>query len=528
MGQLQIKGPQKFVKAPIPLPPSVVNDVVVSNQNHEDIYIIVQNTHEREFGDILNYLSYSKVKFRISSDKKTLRDMLVKSDLWFNQNNVINEHFSNAPNRFDKLLDRYFNPDLDTLEKTGDDLEDFSLAELSVLEFGDLVYSHVCDNKLKVDIDMQQRALKLSHKRSLCFQALQSNHSRRGDILEILPKLQNEDVILFKYKDTLKKNIESSSRPLGQSKYNTVNLHLEVLNSCSYACAGCYVKRKNELPSNWAEQLNSQLSDSKFTEWNEVVVGPTDIFSASNFNEIFDMQESWMSDVLSRFSAITFNSTLCMSDDEILNKFQKLKSVFPNKQLEFFIIVDINHFLTEDPKYMSWLKRKVDLLEDSNIIFTINTPSFFFWRFEAPGEIAFRHFGKNFKYTPSFFRSNNKKIIKDHLKSWSKNCIGHTNILNYTYDKYFGGETYTTFVYKAGNLFWSPCVIDFVFVDDKKFKLKHSEDVRELRLEKPQGDCVDCPEKTNCQARGVLAVKNYLGSNKCILPDDFTSIKHSA
>jgi len=473
----------------------------------------IDNAHQT-----LDYLSYCSVPFELKKDNTTM-DLYLSKDLWFKQNNIVFDYFKSNQDRLLKLLEFLVNPIRTSFSEKKYGLESFTLSELSILEFDTYIINLIENEKIQVDKDAQIDALKRSIKRQKVMEHLLRGREFR-EISKYLPWEYLKSKEYSKYKDTLKKNIFSSSLPLGEAKRNTINLHLEVLDSCDQKCPGCFVKRRNQITENWISDIDNFLESSSFNDWNEVVVGPTDIFSATNFDSLFKDYD-WSYRSLGRFSAITFNTTLNYPIEEIRKKFSLLKKTFPTKQLEFFIIVDIHQFLFEDESYMGWLKERMDILEDANIILTINTPEVIFWRYDAPGEIAFRRFNKNFKYTPSFFRSNNKSIISQYLKNMNEKSASGTNVINYAYDKNFGGSTYTTFVYKGGSMYWAPCVMDFVFVEDLKLKLKSLDDLNRLRFNESGGDCIDCPEKMSCSTRGVLTVKNHLKTQKCILPRDF-------
>ena len=503
-----------------PLSQKEVFAITSANANQIESYIKLNPDNIENWEDTFRYLSYSDLKFDISFDDPSILEIYLKIELWFQANTLVLNYFIDNRKRLVNLIREFLNPDSNPHKSNFDR---YSLSECSILEFGDFIYDTVSRERITVNIESQIKAAQNCTKRRAILDKLSRPLLNRGGLTELIPDYRNQEAIKFKYKDTLKKNIGSSSLPLGLSHQNTINLHLEVLDSCDQTCPGCFVKRKNKLNKDWSKELDAFLAPASYSEWNEVVVGPTDIFSATNFDEIFT-QESWSSKSLSKFSAITFNSTLNFSDNEIKTKFQKIRTLFPQKQLEFFIIVDIHPFLSEDEVYMKWLKKKMELLEDSNIILTINTPELLFWRFESPGEIAYRWFNKNFKYTLSFFRSNNQKIISRYLRGMNQKCTSSTNILNYTYDRFFGGTTYTTLVYKAGEVYWSPCVVDFVFIEDPYFKISKFQNTEDLRKLKPTGQCLKCPEQMSCQAKGVMAVKNYLKEETCILPSDFSTL----
>lgn len=508
------------IEVDLPLSINVINDIVEKNQKNQNTAVKPSGSSIPTAFGLAGYLSNTYIKFTSSDFIQNISEQIIDSEYWYNQNSVIANYFKENPERLVQFVKSFFKPNMQMLRNGQCDLQEFTLAQCSVMEFSKPIVEILKKEKIDIQLEELKEASRLSKKRSLIYENLRFNFESRGELKNYLNNLLDKNESEFKFRGTLKKNIFASSKPLGCSKYNTINIHLDILSSCSFSCPGCFVRRKNELPDSWWNDVLSKIQNQRYTEWNELVIGPVDIFSALNFDELFT-QKHWNHDLARNFSAITFNSTLIMSDEEISRKFSQLKKIFPTKQLEFFIIVDIDKFLSEDPAYMEFLRKKISLLENSNIIFTINNPEVFYWRFEVPGEIAYRYFQKNFKYTPSFFRSAKPQLIERHLRSWSSNSKEHENILNYTYDSYFGADTYTTLVYKEGKVYWSPCVVDFVFLEAPQFEVHNNDDVLKLRHQKARGQCEGCPKANTCSTKGVFAVKNFLNKDECIMPQDF-------
>ncbi|MFP5387153.1 MAG: hypothetical protein ACLGHN_13825 [Bacteriovoracia bacterium] len=318
----------------------------------------------------------------------------------------------------------------------------------------------------------------------------------------------------------LPRNRNSSSKPLSQSKYNTLNLHLEVLDSCPHTCADCFVKRKNKFTGDDSTFIVNFLKGAEFTEMNEVVFAPTDVFSALNFDEVFN-NDFLRENIIKLFRALTFNTTLKADRRVIIERMGKLRTLYPGKAFEFFILVDIQQFLKQDPEYMSWLKERVELLGDSNVIFTVNIPKKFTYDFTEPARIANEIFGLNFKYTPSFFRSSNTNTQIQHLMEWNRVSTINQRVINYVYDPNFGAHTYTTLVYHESKMYWAPCLIDFSFIAANPFIINSFSEINDGKYQEPTGECKDCPFAIECSSKGVVALKNHLRFQDCILPDDF-------
>jgi hypothetical protein len=505
---------QDSYQALIPLGQSDINKFVVANKLGQALVLDPVPSMRADEDGMINYLSHSYVKFTGKNLTNSMKSKILESQLWFNQNTVIWAYFEANVNELRELLVSYFCPSDELIR---DELGRFSLAMLSILSYEDYIVKWMDHFGILPDVTlMKSLSQKDTLRRKVDFY-LSRDLPSWGRLKGLISYLENPIDLNFKFRDSLKKNINSSSKPIGQSTHNTINLHLEILSDCSFSCPGCYVKRSNFLHDGWWRELEFSIKNIPFTEWNELVIGPVDIFSASNFDKVLS-REIWDQFLGHKFSAITFNSTMNSDDSEILRRVQRIKEVFRGKKLEFFVIVDINKFLSESPDYINYLKSKIALLGDSNIIFTANNPDVFYWRFEAPGEISYRYFQKNFKYTPSFFRSRQKSIIHERLEAWNACSREHENILSYTHDPYFGSSTYTTLVYKEGKLYFSPCVVDFVFLQISSLEIQSPADIDRIRSHRPEGECINCELRSSCSSKGVFAVKDFLQRQDCVLP----------
>ena len=79
-------------------------------------------------------------------------------------------------------------------------------------------------------------------------------------------------------------NSTDPNAPINQD-FLRVEIQLDILNGCESSCPGCFIPRKNKTCD--LSILYNTLKEGTYSP-DEIVIGPTDIFSASNFDELMD------------------------------------------------------------------------------------------------------------------------------------------------------------------------------------------------------------------------------------------------
>ena len=109
------------------------------------------------------------------------------------------------------------------------------------------------------------------------------------------------------------------------------------------------------------------------------------------------------------------------------------------------------------------------------------------------------------------------------------------SILNNMSDPYFGGYTYFNYIFKAGKLYASPFIYDFVFDpndtleiprDDGKYKLEtlfsweQDNIVTQYSCAEYLEECNSCPFLPSCVGKKVLTYMTNHHIINCFLPKD--------
>lgn len=320
----------------------------------------------------------------------------------------------------------------------------------------------------------------------------------------------------------LAKNYRSLAKAPGDTTKITLNVLLEVLDSCAHRCAGCFVNRSNSYAPEELRRFLEWTTHVACTERNEAIFGPTDVFSATNFDEVFRPDGDLVA-FARTYQEISFNSTLNDALARILERTEHLRRIFPGKYLEFFVVVDVEKIYAGDEAYLSQLEAKIRAMGDINLILTANVTENFHQVQDRVVEVAAKRFQTNFKWTPSFLRAKNGAVVGDSIRHWSTHSYLDLNLLDYATDTYFGGVTYKAFAFNRGKAYRVPCLMDFTPVDRAEFELDLSldEDQAPFLTAPPADECATCATRIACGAKGVHQFKKSYGLSGCVMPRHF-------
>lgn len=335
-----------------------------------------------------------------------------------------------------------------------------------------------------------------------------------------------------------------SSKPLRDTSRSTFSIQLEFLDRCDFNCPGCFVKRKNTYTEHDLDVLNNlaeQFSDRGF-EMNEVILGPTDLFGCRNAEEI--ISEPKFATLFKHFHALTFPTTLGSDYEHIKKIVDLMHEKLPDHiYYEVFVVFDMSRYNANDEEYIERFERNLALLKDANIIFAFNIHDTAFDQigYERVSKDVNERYNSHLKMVPSFFRSPNDLKIRSALRWW-KDYMNRviveeqaTAVLNNMADWHFGGYTYLTYTYKAGQLYANPFIYDFVFDPNDAFAIPQKDDGYydiDSVFEWERGnivdqfafaetvDCSSCVHLPSCVGKNVLTYMDAHNIKKCFLPKD--------
>lgn len=326
-----------------------------------------------------------------------------------------------------------------------------------------------------------------------------------------------------------------------------VNFNLDVLHGCRWKCVGCYVDTKAQEGFAAGDLIRFQKLSASFKRRGMVpsilILGPTDVFSASNSLEILKDPDFL---ALSRdYERLTLTTTFLELDDELL---RALAKDYSHLEIEFKIIIDLPVF--NDDGHLSKVARNMERARSSLAAckdFVVHPQLNLF---NAPleklrkamtdyvsiNERSYRFFGQGVDYAVSFGRRDIPKsyqrkafqLLKDtfnkHVKSKEDGRKIHfdagrmediqENIFTYRRGKfYFAPRLYDEYVnfYPRYNIDVEEWSADEFLTFQKNLLLKQY-----ANLEKYP--CGDCAYAANCVSKGVVDFLEFIETDGCLFP----------
>lgn len=362
--------------------------------------------------------------------------------------------------------------------------------------------------------------------------------------------------------DAYRKHI-SGTKPLKYTPTVELDIIFDALDGCVMNCPGCFVDVKNKFTAHDLEniyRLTQEFKDQGI-EANELFLGPTDIFDATNFDQLVD--EPLFDKLIDQYAALTFTSTMLTPYEELKRRVDKLMGLMApyGKRFELFVVLDIEKYLANDRSYLDGFDRNLEVIKniDSRLKKQVNI--FFIANFypEMFDQVSIndlnvmvkRDYGSKFKINPSFARASNSKMIEKQCKMLSdllQNQVDNSTIgsvfLNMV-DIYFGGDTFHALTYTEGRLFVAPFLYEFVALKNNDLEIKSRDDGRfymadvfnkkeDLAIEQynhaatlPQ--CNNCQFLPNCISRNHIQFMKMHNITNCVVPKPLyrTSFKAS-
>lgn len=333
-------------------------------------------------------------------------------------------------------------------------------------------------------------------------------------------------------------------RPVRDANAVTVNLTFDILDGCEHQCPGCFVRKKNPFFAAGDDVILAELiSDLRSTGYSmdELNIGPTDIFSADNFNEL--VANPIFVDMANEFN-LTVVTTLMDDSDKIARRIQEYQHAFPHRdrRVEVFVMLDLEKYIAKDWFYMNQLYRNIKLLADWNVFFLLNVYSEdMFDDMDLPTltKRLLDDFGTKLRINPSYFRgTSGRHVLKyasKHKEMLERNVDGTSieRVFMNMADIYFNSFTTLNLCYADGELSLMTFLyegipqVDRRFVIDKREGKYHVEDIQNAvdRLTTEQfeyaqetDECATCKYVTCCVSRNILSYMDTRSITKCMLP----------
>lgn len=338
---------------------------------------------------------------------------------------------------------------------------------------------------------------------------------------------------------------KGGTRALRDAHRTSIDLTLDLLGGCEHKCPGCFVNKKLPFLADDIDvmcDLVRQWRDDD-RDFNELFLGPTDIFSATNLDDIVTdpkFQE------MSQYFTFTCTSTCLNDPEETARRLRLLQDTCENwrgRNFEIFVVLDIPKYLSGDVEYLTLFNKNLELLHEDNVFMLLNV-----WGGEMFDEMSLfdltakikADFNTKVRVNPSYLRGTNKKHVeryahmhKDMLEREVTDTTIQSIFLNMI-DIYFGGHTFENYTYVNHNLYISPLIYEAIPVDNKELMVPRDGVGMYLLsdLERKQAElfekqykyshktteCSSCKYLASCASRNVLSYMETRKITDCFLP----------
>lgn len=333
-------------------------------------------------------------------------------------------------------------------------------------------------------------------------------------------------------------------RPVTQANAVTVNLTFDILDGCEHQCPGCFVRKKNSFFAEGDDLVLKELvADLQAAGYSmdELNIGPTDIFSADNFQEL--VENEVFVDIANDFN-LTVVTTLMDDSDKIAKRIAEYQAAFPHRErrVEVFVMLDLKRYIAKDWFYMNQLYRNIKLLADWNVFFLLNVYSedmFDEMKLPVLTERLLTDFGTKLRINPSYFRGTNGRHVlryaSKHKEMLERNVDDKSieRVFLNMADMYFNSFTTLNLCYAEGKLSVMTFLyegipqVDQRFVIEKRDGKYHLEDIQsavdrlideQFQYSTKTDECATCRHLTCCTSRNILSYMDTRNITKCLLP----------
>jgi len=331
-------------------------------------------------------------------------------------------------------------------------------------------------------------------------------------------------------------------------------INLELLNGCAHACTGCFVNRKNEIVATdvkKAYQLAKDLTE-KGLRFREVIISPTDIFSASNTDEILlnkDFQAMLKLNDKTRITTTAMFYNTPMSDIERVFALLDNPAFFrPNMIMEFLVPMEADKVLNHDEDYfeqniiaIDFFKTQTTKIVDWSFVVNIHHDQVLVDNFEKISKIVCDEYDGIIEFLPSFFRTGNTDLIEKHLGEWKEFLSASVNADNYKdlmitiADMHHNSFNTIVMNYRRGELYLSPFIYEQILMTHTDLHIENptaesvfakiqEQTVAQYHYAEITDECQTCEYFTTCVGRNVLSFMEAKDIQHCIYPKDVLSL----
>jgi hypothetical protein len=328
-------------------------------------------------------------------------------------------------------------------------------------------------------------------------------------------------------------------------------LNLDLLNGCDHFCDGCFIN-KTKIHHDWEHILDQALLvatdlTTKGLRFRELILGPTDIFSAKNTIEILKNKKFQKLLTLNTKTRITAS---CIFDQINKQRFIEIFEILDNPKyyraemiLEFLVPLHTKKMLDKDDQYfndnkwaLDYFKTQTPKIIDWSYVININNNQLLKENYDQIVKTIKTEFGTILEFNPGFFRTNNRQLADKKLSYW-KSFLQHVlagkskeNFCLTNIDKHHNTANTICLNFVDHGVYFSPFIYEQIIDQSDEFKItsltaasiieRHEHlQISGFKYATKTKDCESCTSLTSCVGRNVLnymEIKNY---SECLFPE---------
>ncbi len=333
-------------------------------------------------------------------------------------------------------------------------------------------------------------------------------------------------------------------------------LNLDILDGCVHFCDGCFVRKNNDI-KNWDTVLEKALTiakelTSKGLRFRELILGPTDFFSAHNTKAILLDPRFQSLLTLNEKTRITAS---CVFDSLDKNHFLEIFNILDDTRyfrkemiLEFLVPLHAEKMLNKEAQYIQdnkWalehFKNKSPKVIDWSYVININNNELLKNNYMTVVDTIKREFNTILEFNPGFFRTNNNQLIDKNLTYWKgflqKILEGnhYSNLCLTSLDKHHNTANTICLNLIGDKVYFSPFIYEQIIeasdlfavtpLDGETILNKHLDLQKQgFRYAEKTKECIDCEFLTPCVGRNVLNYMEVKNKEDCLFPDKFKDL----
>lgn len=319
---------------------------------------------------------------------------------------------------------------------------------------------------------------------------------------------------------------------------------LDLLDYCEFSCPGCFVKKRTKPhPQDLDDAIEIMHTlQTMNVDCEDLFIGPTDIFSARNFEDL--MLDSRMYKLTETF-ALSCTSTLMTDPEEVMRRMGIIEDHLSRasaRDFDILVVIDIEKYTNRDINYLSRFESNLRWLGKDTVYFMVNFTKDMFThiKLEELAEKLWKEYNVPLRLNPSFLRVGATRIVepKAHdmvellYEQLPDGGLSDHTIIN-MFDKYFAGDGFINLSFRNHELFVTPFIYEGVPQTHDIFhiprpytpltistKLSHILS-RQFSYASRTNDCSECENLGSCVSRNVLAYMESRGIKQCIVPRRF-------